>query len=292
MIIERIITTQIETKDPEVIYSSDQKQSFKSLLSKIYVGKCFKRCYILEIMQILMHSPIIFEHNRNGGAAKVAINFKVKAILYDKFEVIPDAKIIEIMEDGKIVLKSNTSAIMLAGNPKLQKFKVGQTVPIRVVEARYLPFKDVICVQAIPFIPLKDSLSDREFDIDITDDDIKALEPLLTKIEEEKSRIVNEKWFDFLLPSKVKMGSEYKQMDITKIKGTGKIIKPEHSSDLTVYWKPASQHQDIKNSIQVLKGYLNNILKLYKTVADLDEHYDLKKNEPWMELYTSEKKAL
>lgn len=294
MFIERTHTTQIDTKDPLVLYSIDLKESLKNILTARYVGKCFKRCYILEIVEIIKHSPIICECNRNGGSARIAMTFKIKGIIYDRYEVIPDAKIVEILEDGKIILRSKYSAIMLKGNPKLQHYKIGQMVPVRALDAKYMPLRHVISVQGIPFVPLKEV--DKDLEVQITADDQLTIEPMLKKLEEEQKKFdsldkkTQTKWNNILNPSKQKPPAGFTSIDITKVQGSGRIIRPDWTElgDTTVWWKEEKREGVIKNSVQVLKGYINQMIKSLNTANMLAELYDVDTNTPWMDVYKKE----
>lgn len=298
MYIERVFTTQIDTKDPSVLYSTDLKESLRSILTTMYSGRCFKRCFITEILEIVKHSPAVCEWNRTGGSVRIALTFRVRGIIYERFEVIPDAKIIQIMEDGKIVLRSKYAAIILMSNPKLQYFKVGQMVPVRVYETRYVPKRNSVSVQGIPFVPIR-AQEDREFEVQITDDDQKTLEPFYKRLQEEKKSFdtLDKKTqtaiADLFNPGKQKPPTGYSAVDITEVRGYGRILRPDWTplGDTTVWWKSETKEQIIKNSAQVLKGYLNGMTKALNTAIALAELYDLRSKEPWIDVYSKEKSA-
>lgn len=287
-------TTQIETKDPNVLYSTDLKEVLKNILTARYVGKCFKRCFVVEIMEIVRHSPVICEWDRNGGNARIAMTFKIKGIVYERFEVIPDAKIVEILEDGKIILRSKYAAIMLKGNAKLQHYKVGQMVPVRANESKYMPLRHVVSVQGIPFVPLKEM--DKELEVQVSVDDQKTIEPLLKRLAEEQKRfdLLDKKtqtaWNALLNPPKQKPPASFVSVDIVKVKGTGRILRPDWTAlgDTTVWWKEEKREGTIKNSVQVLKGYINQMIKTLGVASSLAELYDLDVDAAWIDLYKKE----
>lgn len=296
--IERTFTTQIGSDKTEVLYSTNFPETLKAELTERYVGKCFKYCYIIQVLDIVRHSPVILEWNRNGGNCRIAVTFKVRAIIYDRGEVIPDCKIVEIMDNGKIILRSQYSACILAPNAKLQSFKIGQTVPVRVVNPRYVPGRNNIAVQAIPFVPMNEP--DKEFNVQL---DIKenkeALEPLLARLAEEQEKWdkldkkTRDAWNSLLNPPRQKPPAGFKEIDISKVTGAGLVLRPEWTDlgSTNVWFKPETQEKEFRNSVQVLRGYLNSSIKALNTAVQLANLYDPKDEEPWMALYKREKKA-
>jgi hypothetical protein len=301
--VERQFTTQIDEKDPNVLYSPDMPATLKSILIKMYVGKCFKRCYVTEILEIDEYSPPVLEAMRNGGSARIAVQFRVRGLVYDRFEVIPDAKIVEITETGKMVLRSRHAAIMIAADPRLQHFRVGMIVPVRVVDARYIAYRDTISVSGIPFIPLHLLQPEQadEFEVQLTTEDMHAIEPMLARVADVRKRFETnasaKHWQDLLDPKKSITDPQrkgFKQVDIAKVRGHGRIVRPEWTplSDMSVWWQDAKDGKaNIKNSATVVKGYLASMLKQLELAISLATQYDWaqEKDSPWVALYRAEK---
>lgn len=292
--IERPLITQIDTKDPAVLYSTDLKATLKNILNDMYIGKCFKRCHITEILEIDENSPPIMEAMRNGGSARISVKFRVRGIVYDMYEVIPDAKIVEIIEDGKMLLRSRHAAIMLAADARLQHFRVGMTVPVRVMEARYIPYRDTISVTGIPFIPLQNTTD--PFDVNFTADDQTACEPLIARLREAQKRFEAlphaREWRTFL-DGKSPTPADFKQVDFTAVMGRGRITRPDWTPlmDTTVAWQVAKDEKTIKNSATVLKGYIQQSIKQLDLACVLAEQYTwtAEKSAPWVAIYLAGK---
>lgn len=298
--IERQFTTQIDEKDPNILYSADMPATLKTILTKMYVGKCFKRCYVTEILEISEYSPPVLEAMRNGGSARIAIQFRVRGLIYDRFEVIPDAKIVEITESGKMVLRSRHAAIMIAADPRLQQYRVGMTVPVRVVDSRYIAYRDTISVSGIPFIPLHLLQPEQadEFEVQLTAEDTQTVEPMLARVVDARKRFEEnaaaKNWRDLLDPIKDNDPKGYKRLDITKVRGHGRVMRPEWTSldDTSVWWQDITDGKvTIKNSATVLKGYLSSMLKQLELAISLSTQYDWaqEKDAPWVTLYRKEK---
>jgi len=293
--IERTLITEIDTKDPNVLYSTDMTATLKTILAQIYVGKCFKRCYITEILDIEDNSPPILEAMRNGGTARIAIRFRIRGIVYDQFEVIHDAKIIEIIEDGKMLLRSRNAAIMIAADPRLQHLRVGMVIPVRAVESRYIPRRDTISVTGIPFVPIFTPAID-PFDVNISSEDITSCEPLITKLSELQKRFVeieHHKDWQALLDDKHVTPAGFKLIEFTKIRGRGRITRADWTPvmDTTVAWQEVNDDKVIKNSATVLKGYITHAIKQLELACAMAEQYDwmTEKSAPWVAIYRSEK---
>ncbi len=304
MIIERQFEICIDTSDVAVIYSTDPEQSIKNILTQMFCNKCYKKCYVLEITKILDLGPFTTEDQRNGGSTRNTVSFQVRALVYDKYEVIPDAKIIEIMEDGKILLRSKYAAIMLASSPKLQQFRIGQVVPVLVNASKFIPLRNVITVQGIPFVPLH--FEEKEWTIDITEDDQKILAPLYIKLSEARDEYmklapkVRKSWEDLLDPSRSVVPKGYRGIDIQKVSGYVTIKYPlwVPIGDVTTVYvsDPKSEsksktdiHRTKDNDINVLRGYINQMMKTLLTVTALATEYEVDTTSAWQKLYRSEK---
>jgi hypothetical protein len=292
--IERPLITQIDTKDPNVLYSTDMKTTLKTILTQMYVGKCFKRCYITEIIDIEENSPPVMEAMRNGGSARIAIRFRVRGIVYDMFEVIPDAKIVEIIEDGKMLLRSRHAAIMIAADPRLQHFRVGMTIPVRSMEARYIPYRDTISVTGIPFVPIVQATE--PFDVNFSDEDHAACEPLLARLREAQKQfeaVPHSKEWAQLLDPKSHAIEGFKFVEFNKVRGRGRISRSDWTPlmDTTVAWQDVKDEKTIKNSATVLKGYISAAIKQLDLATAMAEQYDwaTEKAAPWIALYRNEK---
>ena len=291
MIVERILTSQLDSKDTDLIYSHDPTEKIKDLLTRMYVGKCFKKCFVLEITEIIKMSPLICDRHRVGGAVRFSVQCKYRALMYDEFAVITNAKIIEIMENGKILLKSDNAAIQLMPHVKLQNLRIGDTMPVRVVRARYPPLRDIISVSGIPFTPIT---SRDPFNVNITADDLKDLEPLIKKFDEESNRLDQmeskhrKKWSQ-ILESQIAGPEGFTLKDIRNLTGPGFISHVDMSNlgSTKVWWKSdPGTNISIKNSINVLKSIVGRMTRNINLIMEFDVLYDpFDKSVEWIKIY-------
>lgn len=305
MIIEKRLIVSIDTNDAKIIYAPDHNAAIIELLKTKYKNRCFKNCFIIDIARIIERSPMVCEYHRSGGHVKITVSFVVRAIIYDQYETIPDAQIAQIMESGNFILKSKYAAIALAPNPKLQHLKVGQIIPVRVVRARYIPHRDKISVQGIPFIPMITPVD--EVLVSVQKEDIDQLSGLKSRIAEEQKKIseMDSKKIallkEIMYPYKeVKMP---KSVSIWDLKGTVTISRPD-SLDPFELVCVARESKEIKKDdlkdaketpaqspVVVLKGYLNTVLKNLTALRSLAEIYTIDAStKPIWQIYISEKK--
>lgn len=284
MIIERIFTTSLETKDTSKFYIKDTKAALKKMLEEQYANKCYRKCYILEIMEILEHSPFICEWNRNGGSVRINVTFKVQAVVYDLWEVIT-AKLIEITEHGELLFKSKYASIMLMNDPLLQNYKIGQVIPLRVYDARYIPHYPDISVRGIPFTPLDEKI---EYIVDVEEEPMDNLWKK-HKVEIDKFVPRAKKW-EKLLDPELKTIKDYKLVELDSIKGYGSIMRPEWMpiQSTKVYWKPMTKSEPLTNgSSTIIKALLNSCIKNVQMANMLADQYDIDEKYAWMNVYKS-----
>lgn len=300
VLIERPLSAQIDTKDPSVLYSTDLRVTLVNMFTQLYVGKCFKRCYITEVISVDRHSPPVIEAMRNGGSARIAVDFKVRGIVYDQYEVIPDAKVVEITEDGKMILRSKHAAAILAADSRLQQYRVGMMVPVRVRAARYIPDRDTISVTGIPMVPLDTPAE--VFDVIFTDDDMAACSSLFQKLDEAHKRFAaaphSKDWAALLDPTTNKSTEGAKRVDLRKLRGRGRVSRADWTplTDVSAWWQEVKEEkgekgEKLKNSVTVLRGYIAAALKQLEAAASIAEQYDwtVEKSSPWVKLYQAEK---
>jgi hypothetical protein len=297
---------QISLDDTNLIYSNDE-QHLLDHLNKLYAGYCYKKALVLKVIEIVNKSPIIIDSTRNSGKCRIDIEFSAQCVIYDKYEVITDAEIVEIMDNGQIFLKNDYCAIGLAPNAKLQQFRVGATVPVRVVVSRYVPNSKVVAIQAIPFVPIIIKMD--AVPVQLSQRDYKQVESLFDDIESEIQEI---KKLDKKKIDKIKETLSPVKTSIKKITNT-KLIK-ELFTDNEEYWitrhdwmdplepsciierveRRATQQDNssgnLQNSINNIKVFLNMIYKNAIMIRSLAELYKFDDSDAYIwKIYTDER---
>jgi hypothetical protein len=285
MLVERLITTQIGTSDTNILYSSDINADLIKLLQQKYGETCFKRCFIKNIISIEELAPTILDPHRPIGNATITLTFKAQAVVYDTNEVIPAAKIIQIMDNGRIVLKTDIATIMLMPNQLIQHYKVDDIVPVRVVQSRYKVGYKNIAIQAIPFLPLKDEtyhfISNAIESPEISKK-IEAQYKLISEYDKKSIKL----WEDVLFPKKINTANnKFKLTEITKLKGkTGYIYMPIDTSGECYFDENGESDPKLSSVVyqSVQLQLLKNLNLLLDFIAAYGDQPD--KKLPWYKI--------
>lgn len=282
MIVEKIISTTIDSADPALLYSPNLTHSLLEQLRKRYVNMCFKHMLITEIKEILEHSPAILNNERNFGSAEFHISFACAGVTYDKYEVIPDAKIVEIQENGNMLLKTEYISAILKNDVRLNHYKVGDKVPVRVWQNRVKPYLKVISATVIPFTPLMEFMPAEVHIAENVDlSEVKDLIKAYNKLPDA------ERWEE-LLSVHHKPLKDYKLVELDKITGSGYIYRPIDMHGTAVYWREEKIAQ-VKND--VVLSLVNDMKKRILTMIAIATEYDYKeaKKSAWVKLYSDTK---
>lgn len=283
MIINKKINFQIGITESKYLYSTNPDAAILEVLTNMYAKRCHKSCFIVKFINIVKRSPLVSNPYRSGGECSVSVYANVEAVVFDTHEVIPDSEVIEIMDDGTIVLMSETTVTHLSPNPSLGFVKVGMKLPIRVVEASYEPRQKKVSIQGLPFIPVRTSHdSIQVHGVAFTAGELKDLESIQNNITEVREKInskVRKVWEDIMRPTikESKLPGGYKLVDIDSIP-VGKsitIMRPDSLIPTVqcLYKDFTSTSTSKVSGINVLKSYLQHTLKYYKTMYELSEHY-------------------
>lgn len=281
-VIEKRLKTQLESKDPRVLYSTNTDEQIKRLLEVKYLNKCFKCCLITEIVRIIMRSPLISDSERSGGVCRFSVDFVVQAVVYDRHEVIPQADVVEILENGMISLSTPHAYIGISNDPRLQAVKVGDKIPVRVVNSRYQPMTDRISVQAIPYVAMAEQ--DAEYYITVRDDDIKKMAGVMPSHDEKgdsRYELVREIIYPYETQVRPPAGSRIVRLG-ELISGAYVVSQPTWLTDPLTCLVRDPQNSDGKvldNSVQILKGMVHNADKKLRLISQLATMYKFDKSE-------------
>jgi hypothetical protein len=291
MIITKVLTTEIDTRDPSVLYSSDLNADLLRLLAEKFEGRCFKSCFVKKINKILQHSPMILDYHRTEGSGKISIEFEITGVVYDADEVIPEASIIQILENGSMVLKTPETTIMVAPNTKLQRWKTGDTVPVRVLKSKYKPGYKTIAISAIPFTKPVLKVDDMPVFV-YFGEETKALDAEIAKvvkqIEEMKTQKFEKLLYETVKPPPTSAGETLKLLSFKDLKPMKEYMVWRHSimnpKNLEIYAvEIKSDAKNLKPSQEIIVGLKTQLLKDLLTLASLAQAY--KGDEHWTQIF-------
>jgi hypothetical protein len=160
MIITKTIQTKVHIDDSILLYSGDIDAVVMDNLKQRFEGFCYMSCLVLDVMDIQQKSNFVFSRQRHDGSASCNVQFRVRGIVIKKHEMLHDCVVKRIDKDGHIICKNKNSAVYIRASKALQAIKQGQTIVALAGLVSYKMFKPAISVNALPFIPIIDKLSD------------------------------------------------------------------------------------------------------------------------------------
>lgn len=187
------VTLEIE---PELVYEN-KEEIIGKILNTLYVGKCFRNCFIKEIVDFNILSKIRFPVYRANGSGIVDIN-----IVANVFELVPGdiivGCIINKFSDDVIILQKDNIHIYIKSSPLIEKLKLKRKINVLVGEAKFENFSTSVITSAIPYffkvseqqvqyLVKADNGSKQEFGMEYIQNLMVRLKELNTKFEECKN---------------------------------------------------------------------------------------------------------
>lgn len=149
---EKSITTRIDIRNPVKAFGSDP-QFILNYLRANFEKKCFRECFILEILDILNQDRIYPDLDRNNSYCSVSVMFRANVIEYPSGAVLPCC---EITHKNKLTgtLHCKTDHVFcFASVDPTESFKVGQFINLMIESSRYNIGAEVITVDARQYTP-------------------------------------------------------------------------------------------------------------------------------------------
>jgi hypothetical protein len=154
MKITKIIETRIDINDIGNMFCSDYDHNILQILKKLYVKKCFKSIFILDINRIVSRSSLHCKNKVLDGGTYIDISFEVSGIIYEKGEIIHNCKIIQINNNGTMHAKSEYASIHIKNVEGLVVAKENDEIPVIAHMVRCNIYEEEISISAILFMPI------------------------------------------------------------------------------------------------------------------------------------------
>lgn len=119
-------------------------------LNELYAGKCFRNCFIKEIIDFNILSKIRFPVYRSNGSGIVDINFTANVFELTAGDIIVGCTINKFA-DGVIILQKDNIQIFIKSSSLIEKLKLKRKINVLVGDAKFENFSDKIVVSAIPY---------------------------------------------------------------------------------------------------------------------------------------------
>jgi hypothetical protein len=206
MLIEKIIQRKIHITEHIEAFTGDKDAVVLDKLKQTLVGKCYKSCLILEILEILRVSDFVVSRHRQDASTVCSVQFKVRGLTLEKHQVIHGCVIKNIDKNNHIVAEGKNMAVYIKADGALKTLRNGQTIVAIVGNAKYTLFSPVISVNAFPFIPIKKGMEQMIFKVQVSKhSELNKYIDRLNSIGSE-NKTLDRKFFDDLLyPRKGKM---------------------------------------------------------------------------------------
>ena len=196
MITSVIYNEKIDLKHTNLIYQPKEKACM-SVLKEIYINRCFKGSYILDIDNIIKISDVIISPYHLDVRGIVWITFVAKVIRYIENDLISDCKIVR--KKDKVFANTKYGNIIILDHEILRLLKEGDYLPIIVKKTAYKPLEKNISIFAFPFIPsvslksymyiITKSLSNQEIDkLKYYINEIKNIKNLIKNFKSEDTK--------------------------------------------------------------------------------------------------------
>lgn len=179
---------KITIEDPILYCCEDEDLDTLLLkeLNNIFKGKCFKNCFIIEIIKILERTNIIIEQYDVTGNGYINCRFIAKIFdILKTGDIIPICNVNKILNDKILLcpsLDNNLYAdefkkldnitnnieqirIGLLKNEKLNFLKVGDKIPVQIDNILYQVGENILIFASIPkrYLPIKIRNEHKEF---------------------------------------------------------------------------------------------------------------------------------
>lgn len=270
MIVDRIIRTRLDLNKIHEIFPQNYNDMLLNKLKENFTNICYKSCYILNINDIIARGNPICKNKKIDGSMYIDIVFSAKVLIYEKYEIIHNCEIIhiddsmgdsmnnrsaELSNNSIIHAKAKYTSLFIKNNKNIDIFKIGQKIPVIVIDQGYNPFLNEISISAIPFQPIEKDLIFYHIDdskSNIKQDTIIKLIDHLTEIENSitTKKKENKKSFEFLrntiypFEKEQKYNKNINKLDITKnIKQ--QILELKNFKNLVLF-RPTSYLDDNK----------------------------------------------
>lgn len=229
----------ITISDIDEIYTRDYDEMLIHHAKLVYEKKCFQNMFIDSINRVIKRSiPTIVKRDIHNCKFRLYAIFDIDIIKYDEYDIIVGAKVMDVIQKGRIdskqdviICKTDHATILINHSNILSTIEKNQIIPVVVGGVNYNTMKPTILINAYPFVPMLKEKKVYKID-SLTSENIQYLEEyvftkLNSKIDEMKEIVSSPKkkkrwdfFVDLLYPYKKKKysdSSDTKKSDKDKI---------------------------------------------------------------------------
>lgn len=281
MIIDKTFEVLVNLIDINDIFSNNLDLVIFNKLKAIYEKKCFKSCYILEVVDIIERGMLSINKRSLECETSVDVKFSAKVVIYEYLEII-NGNVIENITKTRIECRTGSTASYInIANQDNNTLTIGQIIPIRVGKATYQPMQSTIAINAFPFIPVVGDETYYKI-TELTEDDKEILNSTIMvdiiDVQDQLKSVSKDKvkFFKSLLhPYKTVETPKNNVVDLLTLDASG-IICLSSKLDLFNHQIINPKEYDnpvVESGLVVYKIYLNTYLKYIKTIVDMATTY-------------------
>jgi DNA-directed RNA polymerase subunit E'/Rpb7 len=151
MIIKKRIQTAININDCIGFYT-DFENNLMDLLKNRFINRCFRKCFIIEILEIIRSSECVINQDGAPDFGTINVIFDVNAIIYTPGEIINGVNVVSRDGSGILTCDTEHANIVVGYDPLFNSVYVGQKISIRVYKTKYTIGSDKIDISAVPVV--------------------------------------------------------------------------------------------------------------------------------------------
>lgn len=147
------IQVGLDLSNYTLIYQ-DPENTILDILRKKFINKCYQGCYIVDINRIVQRSECRINQDGEPSFGTISVVFEAEIIVYSPGEIITGCEFKKRIEQSNILCASEYANIYINSVPLYDSIRVGQIIPICVVNVKY-EIGGKISINGIIFIPSK-----------------------------------------------------------------------------------------------------------------------------------------
>lgn len=154
MIIDKILFHRIDVSDP-CAFALNKKTKLLNILTEKFENKCYKKCLIIKVLDIMNDPVIRICQNNLDAYGSLDVQFKVRALVYEKYDVIHGCKVTKKTPTNVLICETKNLALMVISNNRFTSIREGQYISVSVNNTKYSIGTSKISVEAVPYLPKK-----------------------------------------------------------------------------------------------------------------------------------------
>lgn len=285
MKVEKTLETSLRVGNP-LSFARDIKNNIQNMLNRDLLGRCFRGCYILSILEIIKYSDIMISTDSNITDGKVDVMFRVSAIIYYTGETITGVKVTH-KDKGIVFGETPIAKVFLNYHKTLETVSVNDIISVRVGATQYSLYSAQVSVNGYPMLPVATPTVYKLTPVDPKSPEILAS---LNRLKDVQEQLANAKsthpksyeFFENLLygyksaPPPLPDGAKVTSVTAIPTRGWGArspYIRPSDPS-IVVYESPPYPPNEMFDGVPSVVTLIEETIDSLRTLAEMSTIYD------------------